>query len=70
MVANIYESGYLDKGQMLKTSFLKGVITGFGGVIGATIVVALVLWALSLFGRVWFIGPVVDDVRNTVKQQR
>ncbi len=63
MVAHIYESGYLDKTQMLKTSFLKGVVTGFGGVVGATIVVGLVLWALSLLDWV----PYVDDVRQTIQ---
>lgn len=65
-VAAIYETGYLDKKQMLKTSFLKGIVTGFGGVIGATIVVALVLWLLSLFGNIPILGRFADKVENTV----
>ena len=33
-VASIFESGYLDKKQAYKTSFLKGIAGGLGGVIG------------------------------------
>ncbi len=67
MVANIYESGYLDKAQTYKMSFIKGLLGGLGGVIGATIIVALLLWAMSLFKEVPLIGPVVDNVRHTIQ---
>jgi hypothetical protein len=54
---------------MLKMSFLKGIAAGFGGVIGATIVVGLVVWILSLFETIPLVGPVVDNVKGTVKTQ-
>jgi hypothetical protein len=68
-VAAIYESGYLDKKQMLKTSFLKGIVTGLGGVVGATVVVALLLWVLSFFESLGFLRPIIDTVRNTFDQK-
>lgn len=64
MLVNIYETGYLDKNQAYKQSFIKGAIAGFGGVLGATILVALLLWVLSLFHRV----PFVEDISKTIKQ--
>jgi hypothetical protein len=67
MVASIYESGYLDAKQTYKMSFLKGVVGGFGGVVGATIVVALLVWILSLFGHIPLIGNFVDKVNETVQ---
>lgn len=66
MLENIYSSGYIDKNQTYKNSFVKGVMGGLGGVIGATIVVALLVWVLSLFHEVPLIGPFVDKVEQTV----
>ena len=67
---NIYLTGYINKKEMLKMSFLKGLVTGLGGVIGATIVVALVFWILSLFDSVPFVGPVLEKLETNVKTQR
>lgn len=61
-MADVYESGYIDTKRMYKASFIKGVIAGFGGVIGATIVVALLLWILSFFDQIPFVGNIVDAI--------
>lgn len=67
---NIYLMGYVDKKEMMKMSFLKGVVAGFGGVVGATIVVGLLIWVLSLFDTVPLVGPFIDNLEGTVKTQR
>lgn len=68
MVASIYETGYLDFKQTLKMSFIKGLVGGLGGVVGATIVVALLLWTLSLFKDVPFVGRITNNVRQTIQK--
>lgn len=70
MLASIYESGYMDRNQTYKMSFLKGVAAGLGGVIGATLVVALLLWLLSLTSEVPLIERVTDPVYETIKNGR
>lgn len=70
MVATIHDSGYLDHKQAYKMSFLKGVASGLGGVIGATIVVALLLWMLSAFKEVPLVGPLIRNTQNTVDSNR
>lgn len=66
---NIYLTGYISRKEMMKMSFLKGVLAGFGGVVGATIVVGLLAWLLSLFDTVPLIGPLVDSFEGTVESQ-
>lgn len=51
---------------LYRTAFMKGIFSGLGGVVGATIVVALLLWTLSLFSEVPFIGEITDSVKNTI----
>jgi hypothetical protein len=70
MVASIYETGYLDTKRSLKNSFIKGVVSGLGGVIGATIVVALLLWVLSLFSQVPLVDRFVRPIQNTVETKQ
>ena len=69
MLETLYETGYSSHRDMYKMSFIKGVVTGFGGVLGATLLVALVIWILSLFDTVPLIGPVIDNVQDTVKSK-
>lgn len=70
MLDNIYQTGYIDRNQMYKMSFLKGIAGGLGGVIGATIVVALLAWTLSLFEQVPLLGPLFDTVEDTVQTRQ
>lgn len=62
MLESIYESGYIDRNKTYKMSFLKGIAAGFGGVVGATVVVAILLWLLSLLNFV----PFVDQIQCTL----
>jgi uncharacterized membrane protein YfcA len=67
MLEAIYETGYSNRKKIYRMSFLKGVAAGFGGVIGATIIVAILLWVLSLFDQVPLIGPFTDKIHDTVQ---
>lgn len=63
IVASVYESGYLDAAKSYRMTFFKGVIGGFGGVIGATIVVAIVLGILSQFDQI----PLIERIIRTLE---
>ncbi len=52
--------------KIYRIAFFKGIITGLGGVIGATIVVALLLFLLSLFSEIPLIGDVFQSVESTI----
>lgn len=70
MLVSVYDSGYLDKKQAYKTSFIKGMLSGVGGVIGATLVVTLLVWFLSLFSQVPLLNRVVNLVNNTIESKK
>ena len=69
LVVDLYDSVNPQKATLYKAAFLKGVLSGVGGVIGATIVIALLLWVLSLLDSLPLLGPLTDSVKDTIEQK-
>ncbi len=63
----LYNAVNPSKRVFYRMAFLKGILGGVGGVIGATVVIALLIWVLSLFGDVPLIGNFVDAIRRTIE---
>ena len=59
-IENLHFNEYLDiigrPGKVFWLSFLKGVATGFGTIVGATVIVSLTIYIISLLGGVPVIG--------------
>lgn len=56
-----------NQAQIYKMNFLRGIFFGFGSVLGGTIVVAILIWVLSLLGGVFpplenFFNGITDTV--------
>ncbi len=68
MLETIFETGHPRRKAMYRASFMKGLFGGLGGVIGATLIVGLLLWVLSLFDQVPLIGNLFDNLKNTIEQ--
>ncbi len=62
----IGQTGTSNRKKLYRIAFWKGIWGGLGGVIGATIVVALLLWLFSILGRVPLIGPSIQYVEQTL----
>jgi len=61
------------KAEVFKMNFFRGIFLGFGTVIGGTLVVALIVWILTLLadipgGTGDFIQYIVDTVQNSSKE--
>lgn len=57
---------YRRKRHLMMSNFLGGIAWGFGGVIGATLVVALVLFILNWLDGLPWIGSFVSDILDTI----
>lgn len=68
-VAALYDHINPDRSGLYRTAFLKGIVTGLGGVIGATVVIALLAWILSLLGHVPFLDSIADNARETIQSR-
>jgi Domain of unknown function (DUF5665) len=69
-IAALYDHLNPKKGELYKTAFLRGVLSGVGGVIGATLVIALLLWGLSLFDDLPLIGGLFESLTNTIEKNK
>lgn len=71
-IEQIIQKDYVDlalnKKRLIMTKLIAGLAAGFGGVIGATVVVALLLWLLSLFNEVPFFGKIFEGLHSTIQQ--
>jgi hypothetical protein len=65
----LFKAEYIDKKHLYLQNFARGIAFGAGSILGATIVIALVAWILSLFETVPFIGPLVENARETIKER-
>lgn len=57
---------YRSKGQLMLANFLGGISWGFGSVLGATIIAAIVLILLKSLGGLPVIGSYISDIAKSV----
>jgi hypothetical protein len=62
-------TSYLDKKRLYLENFLRGLTFGAGSVLGATVLVVMILWLLSLFEEIPLIGPVADKFTDSLENR-
>lgn len=64
----LFSSEYIDRNKLYLHNFIRGIFFGAGGVIGATVLIAVIVWLLSVFDNIPVIGPLFDDTRQTIQE--
>jgi hypothetical protein len=64
----LFATPYISRKKLYWENFVRGMAFSVGGIVGATVLIALLLWILSLFDTVPFIGPFVDNAKDTIQQ--
>jgi hypothetical protein len=65
----LFATDYIDKKKLYISNFVRGMLFSAGGIIGATLVIALLIWLLSLFGHIPLVGPLFDNTKQTIQQK-
>jgi hypothetical protein len=61
--------GYTSHKSTLWWTFIKGVATGFGILVGSTVGVVLLLWVLSLLNSIPLIGDLSTLIREAINNR-
>lgn len=70
LIEELFEDHYKNRWNIYKVNFFRGISFGLGSVLGATVVVALMLWVLSWFGGVPLIGNLSHETSQTIQKHR
>jgi hypothetical protein len=70
MMEELFQDFYKNRHQIYVMNFVRGIFFGFGSVVGGTIVVALVLWILSVLNYVPFLDGVTNATQETLEKAR
>jgi len=72
VLEDLFYDFHSSRAEVYKMNFIRGIFLGFGTVIGGTLVVALIVWILTLLadipgGTGDFIQYIVDTVQSSTK---
>jgi hypothetical protein len=62
----MFAAGYVNRKKLYLENFVRGIFFSVGSIIGATLVIALLLWILSLFDTAPLIGNFVKSLKETL----
>lgn len=70
MFYRIVQSSYAEKWRLYYLSIVRGFFSGLGGVIGATIGIALLIYILSFFDSVPLIDKFIRIIENEISSNK
>lgn len=70
LLEELFNDFYEDRRSIYIMNFIRGIFFGFGSVIGGTVVVALVVWALSFFVNIPGIGDTAEKAQDKLQSEQ
>lgn len=62
----LVDSGHIDHSRVYKVNFWRGVFFGLGAALGGTLVIASIIYILSLFTQIPVVGDLIETVRDSI----
>lgn len=70
VLEELFNDLYDDRRNIYKMNFIRGIFFGLGSVLGGTLIVALIIWGLSLFVDFPGIGGAIQQAQDTLKSSQ
>lgn len=68
VLEEIFNDFYDNRARIYKVNFIRGILFGAGSAVGGTLVLALIVWLLSLFVNVPLIGETFKNAQQSIEQ--
>lgn len=62
----LVDSGHIDHSRVYRVNFWRGVFFGLGSALGGTLVVAAIIYILSLFTEIPLLKNIAETVRDSI----
>jgi len=66
VLQTIIEGGYISHRRLYRINFVRGIFFGLGTALGGTAVLALVIWMLTFFQELPFVGDFVQVIEDSL----
>lgn len=67
LLEELFNDFYDDRRNIYKMNFFRGLFFGLGSVLGATVIVAIVIWILSFFVQIPGVGTAFQQAQTTLE---
>lgn len=64
----MFEAAHAGWGKVAWLALVRGLATGFGVVLGGTIVVAIIIWILGSLDSIPLLGDLAENTKSTIEQ--
>jgi hypothetical protein len=68
ILEEIFNDLYSSRPRIYKLNFVRGIMFGAGSAVGGTLVLALIVWILSLFVNVPVIGDLFENAQQSIER--
>ncbi len=68
-IEELFNDIYAHRMRIYFVNFVRGIAFSVGGILGATLVIALLIWLLSLFSGVPVIGDFFHQTQQTIQNR-
>lgn len=68
VLEELFNDLYRNRVRIYKVNFVRGILFGAGSALGGTIVIALIVWTLSLFVNIPIIGELFENAQHSIER--
>ena len=68
VLEEVFNDMYDSRRRIYKVNFFRGIFFGAGSALGGTVILALIVWVLSLFVNAPLVGDIFKNAQQSIEQ--